>query len=64
MKKLLSKLLCRHNYEKISWYEAYDYQRNERYAMRVYRCTKCGNQIEVDGRYHTPFYVRGKETLV
>lgn len=64
MKKLLRKLFCRHNYEKIAWYEAYDSKRNERYATRVYRCTKCGKRIEVDGRCHTPFYVRGRESLV
>lgn len=34
LKKLLRKLFCRHNYEKIVWYEAYDSKRNERYAMR------------------------------
>ena len=55
MKNFLKKIFCRHDYEKISWYEEYDNFRNERYAMRQYKCNKCGKKIWVDGRYDPYF---------
>ena len=56
MKRFLKRLFCRHDYFKISWYEEYDYEHNERYAVRVYKCQKCGKEINVDGRYDPYFY--------
>ena len=50
MKDFLKKLFCKHDYEKISWYEEYDKNCNTRYSIRMYRCTKCGKQIQIDGR--------------
>ena len=50
MKKFLKKLFCRHNYEKISWYEVVHPHSLERFSMRIYKCSKCGKQIKVDGR--------------
>ena len=47
--KWLIQLFCPHNWDKIGWYEAnHPYIR---YPIRIYRCRKCGKQIEVDGRY-------------
>jgi DNA-directed RNA polymerase subunit RPC12/RpoP len=51
MKNILIKLFCRHKYEQIAWYEEWDECRQERYSERLYRCTKCGKEILVDGRY-------------
>lgn len=47
----LRKIFCRHEFVKYAWYEEYDNRRNERYAVRLYRCEKCGKEIQVDGRY-------------
>lgn len=51
MKNLFKKLFCKHNYEKIDFIEALDNFTNVRYSIRIYQCTKCGKEIEVDGRY-------------
>lgn len=50
MKDFLKKIFCIHDYEKISWYEEYDKNTNMRYSLRMYRCTKCGKKLQVDGR--------------
>ena len=42
------RLFCNHDYEKIDFYEAID--RGIRYSVRIYRCSKCGKVIHVDGR--------------
>jgi ribosomal protein L37AE/L43A len=55
MKSFLKRFFCNHNYIKISWYEKMDNVHHERYAVRVYKCEKCGKQIELDGRYDYPF---------
>lgn len=47
----LRKIFCRHEFVKYDWYEEYDNLRNERYVVRLYRCEKCGKEIQVDGRY-------------
>ena len=49
----LHRLFCRHEYEKIGWYE--EEENNLLFAMRIYRCTRCGKTIEVDGRYDPYF---------
>jgi len=53
MKNFLKRLFCKHQYEKISWYEKYDECTpcTLRYSIRIYRCVKCRKEIEVDGRY-------------
>ena len=51
MKNFFRRLFCKHDYKKIAWREEYDKYRNERYAARLYRCSKCGKQIWIDGRY-------------
>ena len=51
----LKQLFCKHEYVKISWYQEEDKYRNERYAIRIYGCNKCGKQIKVDGRYDPYF---------
>ena len=50
MKEFFKKLFCKHDYEKISWYEDYDKNCNMIYSIRMYRCIKCGKRIQVDGR--------------
>jgi hypothetical protein len=52
----LKQLFCKHIYIKFAWYEEYDERRNERYAVRLYRCDKCGKEICVDGRYDPYFW--------
>ena len=47
MKNIL-KWFCKHDYEKIGWYEQQEY--GIRYPIRIYKCTKCGKVIYVDGR--------------
>ena len=51
MKNLLKKLFCKHNYEKIGFTQHYDFSKNIRYPIRLYRCNKCGNEKKIDGRY-------------
>ena len=55
MKSFFKRTFCNHKFTKISWYEQLDNVRNERYAVRVYKCKKCGKKIELDGRYDYPF---------
>ena len=55
LKMFLKQLFCNHNYVKISWYQEEDKHRNERYAVRIYGCNRCGKQIKVDGRYDPYF---------
>ena len=50
------RLFCKHNYKKIAWQEEYDQVYNERYAERLYECSKCGKRIWVDGRYDPYFW--------
>ena len=50
MKQFLRKLFCKHNYVKTSWYQEEDRYRNERYAIRIYQCAKCGKRMHIDGR--------------
>jgi len=57
--KFIRKLFCKHSYEQVSWYVAEDKYRNERYSIRIYKCAKCGKQIEVDGRCD-PYFKAGK----
>ena len=56
LKIFFKRLFCRHDYCKIAWYEEYDYEHNERYAVRIYKCKKCGKEINVDGRFDPYFY--------
>ena len=44
-------ILCQHQYEKIGFSEAHE--NGVRYSIRSYRCSKCGKEILVDGRYDT-----------
>ena len=44
----LTALFCNHAYEKVAWKECQ--QNNIRFSMRLYKCTKCGKEIWVDGR--------------
>lgn len=46
--KILKKIFCRHNYEKICFRE--EERNNLRFSMRLYKCKKCGKEIWVDGR--------------
>ena len=46
----IRQIFCKHSYEKVAWYEEYDEYRHERFAMRLYKCQKCGTEIWVDGR--------------
>lgn len=46
--KMFRNLLCKHEYEKVGFYEQQEY--GIRYPVRIYKCTKCGNEIHVDGR--------------
>ena len=55
MKEFFKKTFCKHDYKQISWYQEEDKFRNERYAVRIYKCTKCEKQIEVDGRFDPYF---------
>ena len=55
MKTFLKHLFCKHIYTKIAWCEEYDDYRNIRYAMRLYKCDKCGKELWVDGRYDPYF---------
>ena len=57
MKDFLKQLFCKHDYQKIAWYEDYDKHRNERYPVRLYQCNKCGKKIWVDGRYD-PYFLK------
>ena len=45
----LRQWFCRHEYKKIGFYEEMEY--GIRYSVRVYKCTKCGKEIHIDGRY-------------
>ena len=42
------KLFCKHEYEKIDYYEKVEH--GIRYSVRIYKCKKCGKEIHVDGR--------------
>ena len=49
----IKRLFCKHTYEKVGWYWNTDFVHNIRYSERIYRCTKCGKEIFVDGRSDT-----------
>ena len=49
----IKRLFCKHTYEKVGWFWKTDFVHNIEYSERVYRCTKCGKEIFVDGRYDT-----------
>lgn len=55
LKKLLSKIMCKHQFEKIGWDEVEE--NNIRFSVRYYQCKKCGKIVTVDGRYD-PFMER------
>ncbi len=44
----LHQLFCKHNYEKIDWFE--NISGGILYSIRIYKCQKCGKEIHVDGR--------------
>lgn len=46
--KKLRQWFCKHDYEKIGWYEQQEY--GIRFSIRIYKCQKCGKVINVDGR--------------
>lgn len=48
MKQLFKQLFCKHDYEKIGFYQEIEF--GIRYPIRIYKCTKCGKVIHVDGR--------------
>ena len=43
-------LFCKHNYGLISFYEDETACESIRYSIRIYKCQKCGKEIEIDGR--------------
>ena len=44
------KLFCKHDYKQIDFYEAETSGGGLRYSIRIYKCQKCGKEIEIDGR--------------
>lgn len=46
--KWFRKWFCKHEYEKIDYYENISY--GILYSVRIYKCKKCGKEICVDGR--------------
>lgn len=44
------KLFCKHDYKQIDFYAAETVDGSLRYSTRIYKCQKCGKEIEVDGR--------------
>ena len=48
MKNFLKKLFCLHDFEKIGFMEVED--KGIRYSVRLYKCSKCGKDVIVDGR--------------
>lgn len=59
--KFFRQVFCKHDYEKIGFRQEIDELHNIRYALRNYRCNKCGKSIWVDGRYDT---VRGNHNEI
>lgn len=59
--KFFKQLFCKHDYEQTSWYDEYDKNYNLRYSVRMYRCVKCGKQIQVDGRFDHIIWKKIKE---
>lgn len=49
MKNILKKVFCKHDYVKIGFTPVQEF--GVMYSLRHYRCSKCGKQIDVDGRY-------------
>ena len=49
----IKRLFCKHTYEKVGWFWKTDLVHNTTYSERIHRCTKCGKEIFVDGRYDT-----------
>lgn len=50
MRDCLKRLFCRHDWEKIAVFQDVDEAHNVRYAIRRYRCRKCGRITHRDGR--------------
>lgn len=48
LKKAIRMTFCKHEYQKIAFKQEED--ANVRYSIRLYRCSKCGKEIWVDGR--------------
>lgn len=46
--KTIKHWFCKHQYEKKAFKE--EERNNIRFSMRLYRCSKCGKEIWVDGR--------------
>lgn len=44
------KLFCKHGYKQIGFRVAETADGSLRYSIRIYKCEKCGKEIEVDGR--------------
>lgn len=49
IKSYLQKLFCNHQYVKIGFRD--EYENGLRYSVRKYKCSKCGKEIWIDGRY-------------
>ena len=47
---LFKKIGCEHSYKKLGFREEYDPEKEVRYSMRHYYCTKCHKHVWVDGR--------------
>ena len=41
-------LFCKHDYKKVGFRE--EEKNNLRFSIRLYKCSKCGKEIEIDGR--------------
>ena len=48
MANFFRRLFCRHEYEQVGWFE--DYDGSLSFSRRIYRCSRCGKEICVDGR--------------
>ncbi len=46
---MFKRLFCKHKWNKISFEQIYD--KDVRYSLRTYKCSKCGRETKVDGRY-------------
>ena len=53
MKEFLRKLFCKHDMEKIDW--RFAETESTVYSRRLYKCSKCGKEKWVDGRYDPYF---------
>lgn len=51
IRNTFKKILCKHDFVKITYEEHFDSLRNTRYSYRFYTCTKCGKSCWIDGRF-------------